>query len=93
NNASCAVSATGHGEYFIRNVVAHDICARVEYGGQTLEEAANYVVMQKLVERGGTGGVIAIDRHGNIVQPFNTEGMYRGYIDRDGNLVVRIYKD
>ncbi len=93
NNASCAVSATGHGEYFIRNVVAHDICARVEFGGQTLEEAAHYVVMEKLVQQRGEGGVIAIDRQGNIAMPFNSEGMYRGYIDRDGNMVVGIYKD
>ena len=93
NNASCAVSATGHGEFFIRNVVAHEICARVEYGGESLEEAANYVVMEKLVEQGADGGVIALDRLGNIATPFNSEGMYRGYIDRDGNLVVQIYKE
>ncbi len=93
NNESCAVSATGHGEYFIRNVVAYDICARVRYRGLPLAEAADEVVMQRLVEQGGDGGVIAIDRAGNIAMPFNSEGMYRGSIDRDGNLVVRIYRD
>ena len=93
SNESCAVSATGHGEFFIRNVVAYDICARMRYLGLSLREAADQVVMQRLVEQGGEGGVIAIDRKGNIAMPFNTEGMYRGYIDRDGNVVVRIYKD
>ena len=93
SNESCAVSATGHGEFFIRNVVAYDICARMRYLGLSLQEAADQVVMQRLVEQGGEGGVIAIDRQGNIAMPFNTEGMYRGYIDRDGNLVVEIYKD
>ncbi|HEX7049320.1 MAG TPA: isoaspartyl peptidase/L-asparaginase [Longimicrobiales bacterium] len=93
NNESCAVSATGHGEYFIRNVVAYDICARMLYTGVSLEEAANAVVMEKLVERGGDGGVIAIDRHGNIAMPFNTPGMYRGYAGPDGRITVKIYKD
>jgi beta-aspartyl-peptidase (threonine type) len=79
DNESCAVSATGHGEYFIRFVVAHDICARVRYRGVSLERAADEVVMKKLVEAGGSGGVIAIDRRGNIAMPFNTPGMYRGY--------------
>lgn len=93
SNECVAVSATGHGEYFIRNVVAYDICARMRFLGLSLQEAADQVVMQRLVEQGGEGGVIAIDRQGNIAMPFNTEGMYRGYIDRDGNLVVKIYKD
>lgn len=93
NNQSCAVSATGHGEYFIRNVVAYDICARVEYRGTGLSEAANAVVLDRLVERGGSGGVIALDRHGNIAMPFNTPGMYRGYIDEQGRAVVMIYHD
>lgn len=93
DNESCAVSATGHGEYFIRNVVAHDICSLVRYTGATLAEAADRVVMQKLVERGGEGGVIAIDRAGNIAMPFNSEGMYRGAIDTQGNMTIGIYKD
>ena len=93
NNATCAVSATGHGEYFIRSVVAHDISALMEYKGMSLADASNEVVMKKLVERGGEGGVIAVDRNGNIAMPFNSEGMYRGYIKSDGKREILIYKD
>ncbi|SDD77220.1 beta-aspartyl-peptidase (threonine type) [Dyadobacter soli] len=93
NNATCAVSATGHGEYFIRSVVAHDISALMEYKGMSLGDAANEVVMKKLVERGGEGGVIAVDRNGNVAMPFNSEGMYRGYIKADGKREILIYKD
>jgi beta-aspartyl-peptidase (threonine type) len=93
NNATCAVSATGHGEYFIRSVVAHDISALMEYKGMPLTDAANEVVMKKLVERGGEGGVIAVDRNGNVAMPFNSEGMYRGYIKSDGKREILIYKD
>jgi L-asparaginase / beta-aspartyl-peptidase len=93
SNDSCAVSATGHGEYFIRNVVAYDVCARLEYTGASLEDAAREVVMERLVEQGATGGIIAVDAHGNIAMPFNTEGMYRGTIGPDGRAVVRIWED
>ncbi len=93
NNATCAVSATGHGEYFIRSVVAHDISALMEYKGMSLSDAANEVVMKKLVEKGGEGGVIAVDRNGNVAMPFNSEGMYRGYIQADGKRGILIYKD
>lgn len=93
NNATCAVSATGHGEYFIRSVVAYDISALMEYKGMNLKEAADAVVMKKLVERGGEGGVIAVDRAGNIAMPFNSEGMYRGYIKSGGKSEILIYKD
>ncbi|TLV02659.1 isoaspartyl peptidase/L-asparaginase [Dyadobacter luticola] len=93
NNATCAVSATGHGEYFIRSVVAYDISALMEYKGLSVKDAANEVVMKKLVERGGEGGVIALDKNGNIAMPFNSEGMYRGYIDNTGKSEVLIYKD
>lgn len=93
DNRSCAVSATGHGEYFIRAAVAHDICARMRYGGLSLQEAADQVVMKELVEMGGDGGVIALDRKGNITTPFNTEGMYRGSIDKAGTMVIQIYRD
>jgi beta-aspartyl-peptidase (threonine type) len=93
NNATCAVSATGHGEFFIRSVVAYDISALMEYKGMALKDAANEVVMKKLVERGGEGGVIALDRNGNIAMPFNSEGMYRGYIKSDGKSEILIYKD
>jgi beta-aspartyl-peptidase (threonine type) len=93
NNQSCAVSATGTGEYFIRNVVAHDICARMLYQGVPLAQAADEVVMRVLVAQNGDGGVIAVDKDGNIAMPFNTEGMYRGYVGPDGRIVVKIYKD
>jgi beta-aspartyl-peptidase (threonine type) len=92
-SASCAVSATGVGEYFMRNVVAHDICARVLYKGETLAAAADSVIMGKLVAQGGEGGVIALDRDGHFVMTFNSEGMYRGQVGPDGQIVVRIYRD
>lgn len=92
DNATCAVSATGHGEYFIRSVVAFDIAKLMEYKGFSVKKAAEEVVMKKLVERGGEGGVIALDRKGNFAMPFNSEGMYRGYIKADGSLKVEIYK-
>jgi beta-aspartyl-peptidase (threonine type) len=90
NNATCAVSATGHGEYFIRAVVAHDISALVEYQGLSLSAAADLVVKKKLIRLHGGGGLIALDRKGNIAMPFNTQGMYRGFV-RDGKTVVEIY--
>jgi beta-aspartyl-peptidase (threonine type) len=93
DNASCAVSATGHGEYFIRYTVAADICARMKYQNITLEEAANTVIHDVLKPAGGEGGIIAIDAKGNIAMPFNSEGMYRGSIDTQGNKQVLIYKD
>lgn len=93
NNSTCAVSATGHGEYFIRWTVAHDISALMEYNNLSLDEAADRVINHKLAEAGGTGGVVGVDRYGNIAMPFNTEGMFRAYIDSDGNSAVFIYKD
>ena len=92
-NQRCAVSATGHGEFFIRNVVAYDICARMEYTGASLQEAAHQVVMERLVERGGDGGIIAMDASGNHTMTFNSEGMYRGYIGADGRPTVAIYRE
>lgn len=91
NNATCAVSATGDGEYFIRATVAHDVSALMEYRGISLKEAAQ-TVLDKVARLGGTGGLIAIDRQGNIALPFNTSGMYRGYVDPNGKFVVEIYK-
>src|SRR6266513_277648 len=91
NNATCAVSATGDGEYFIRATVGHDVSALMEYCGMSLKEAAQSV-LDKVARLGGTGGLIAIDREGNIALPFNTSGMYRGYVDPNGKLVVEIYK-
>jgi beta-aspartyl-peptidase (threonine type) len=93
DNASCAVSATGHGEYFIRATVARDICARVQYTGASLREAADQVVMQKLVEMGGTGGIIAVDPQGGISLTFNTPGMYRASMNPAGEVFVGIYND
>ena len=80
NNATCAVSSTGHGEYFIRFAVAHDISARMDYLKEDLATAANHVINEKLLAAGGRGGVIAVDKAGNIAMPHNTEGMYRGYV-------------
>ena len=93
DNESCAVSATGHGEYFIRHNVAADICARVKYQNISLDEAANTVMFKTLNEQHGSGGVVAIDKQGNVAMPFNTPGMYRASIDIHGNLTVKIYKD
>jgi len=91
NNATCAVSATGDGEYFIRSTVARDVSALMEYRGMSLNDAAQ-VALDKVAKLGGTGGLIAIDRQGNITLPFNTAGMYRGYVDSNGKFVVEIYK-
>jgi beta-aspartyl-peptidase (threonine type) len=93
NNATCAVSCTGHGEFFIRNVVAYDVAALMEYKEKSLIDAANYVVNEKLVKLGGDGGLIAIDNQGNIAMPFNTAGMYRGYKKSNGESEVLIFKN
>jgi beta-aspartyl-peptidase (threonine type) len=94
NNKTCAVSCTGHGEYFIRSIVAYDISAMMEYKNISLKEAADIVVNKKLVALGGegTGGVIAIDAQGNIAMPFNSPGMYRGFVKENGEVEVFIYK-
>jgi len=91
NNATCAISATGDGEYFIRATVGHDVSALMEYRGMSLAEAAQ-TVLAKMAKLGGTGGLIAIDRQGNVTLPFNTSGMYRGYVDPGGKFVIEIYK-
>ena len=90
-NGVCAVSATGHGEYFIRSVAAHHICAAVEYRGLSLKEAVHELLYQKLRELGGSGGVIALDRGGRIVTEFSTEGMFRGARDSSGLRQIDIY--
>lgn len=92
NNESVAISCTGWGEFYIRHVVAHDIAALMSYKGLPVEEAATEV-MDKVADAGGDGGLIALDKDGNIAMPFNTEGMYRGVIDQQGNIEVKIYKD
>ncbi|HYM85704.1 MAG TPA: isoaspartyl peptidase/L-asparaginase [Pseudoxanthomonas sp.] len=87
----CAVSGTGWGEFFIRNVVAHDIAARIAYGGASLADAADAVILQRVSELGGDGGAIAVDRDGNIAMPFSTSGMYRGWVKGDGSRGVAIF--
>jgi beta-aspartyl-peptidase (threonine type) len=93
NNNTCAVSGTGHGEYFIRWTVAHDISALMEYKGLSLKEASELVVNDKLVKAGGSGGVICVDKSGNISMPFNSSGMFRGFATADGKEGIFIYKD
>jgi len=88
NNKTCAVSATGIGEFFIRNVAAYDISALMEYAGLSLKKAANKVVKSKLRNQEGWGGVIAIDKEGNIATSFNCYGMKRGYLTSDGKIKV-----
>ena len=92
NNATCAVSSTGWGEYFIRAQVAHDISAMMEYKGVSLEEAAREVIHNKMGKLGGDGGIVAVDKDGNMVFEFNTEGMYRASMNDKGDLVVEIYE-
>lgn len=91
-DARCGVSATGWGEFFIRAVVAHDICARVAYRGDSLQKAAADVVIDEVPGLGGDGGVIALDAEGNIAMPFNTGGMYRAWIKPDGSRGTAIFK-
>jgi len=93
DNSTCAVSATGVGEYIMRAVVAHDIAALMEYKKMTLAEAAELVVMKKLTAIGGSGGVIAIDSAGHIAMPFNSAGMYRGYMLADGTMKLAVFED
>ncbi len=93
NNETCGVSATGWGEYFIRLGVARDISALMEYRAMTVQAAADTVIKQKLQKLGGDGGVIVMDKFGNMAISFNTDGMFRAYIGSDGKPVVEIYKD
>lgn len=93
NNATCAVSATGTGEAFMRLVAAYDVSARMAYQGRPLDEAAGCVVFEKLPAIGGAGGLIAVDARGNISLPFNTEGMYRGYQRLGQPACVAIHRD
>ena len=93
DNATAAISATGHGEYFIRTVAAHSIASRMAFKGESVQQAADAVVMDLLKNMGGGGGVIAIDANGHIAMPFNTSGMYRGFIDVDGKMQTAIYHE
>jgi L-asparaginase / beta-aspartyl-peptidase len=89
----CGVSGTGWGEFYIRAAVAHDICARVAYRGDSLADAADEVVNRTVPALGGDGGAIALDAEGNIAMPFNTSGMYRAWIRPDGSRGIAIYRD
>ena len=93
NNKTAAISATGWGEFFIRGVVAYDISAMMEYKGMSLAEAAKEVIQNKNPELGGNGGIIAIDRNGNVSMEFNTAGMYRAKMNQDGDLEIGIYSE
>ncbi|MFC2102680.1 isoaspartyl peptidase/L-asparaginase family protein [Bacteroidota bacterium] len=91
NNATCAVSCTGTGEYFMRNVIAYDVSALMEYREWSLQQAAGYLINEKLKSQGGGGGLIAVDKDGNIAMPFNTNAMFRGYAKAREGSVVEIY--
>lgn len=93
NNRTCAISATGHGEYFIRNVVTYDISALMEYRGLSLKEASERVVMGKLKQQNASGGIISIDKNGNVAMVFNTSGMFRGYKLANGKSEIKLFGD
>ena len=93
DNATCGVSCTGWGEYFIRYAVAYDVHARMAYGGATLAEAANAIIHETLTAKGGTGGLVAMDAKGNVAMPFNTAGMYRGYLKAGEQPEIRFYEE
>jgi beta-aspartyl-peptidase (threonine type) len=93
NNESCAISSTGVGEYWIRYTVAHDICARVQYKGMSIQAAADAIVNDTLKPIGGEGGVIGLDARGNVMMSFNTNGMGRGYVGADGKAMIMFTAD
>ena len=93
DNNTCAISATGHGEFFIRKVVAYDIAAKMKYLKISLQEAATQVIMDELPSFGGNGGVIGIDTQGNMIMEFNTAGMYRGYMKQGEHPRIFIFRD
>jgi L-asparaginase / beta-aspartyl-peptidase len=92
SNESCAISCTGHGEMFMRQVVAYDVAAIMLYKGVNIEQATEEVISQKLTKVGGEGGVIALDHSGNFSMRYNTEGMFRGFITEDGNCETHIFE-
>jgi beta-aspartyl-peptidase (threonine type) len=91
DNATCGVSCTGHGEYFIRNAIAYQISAMMQYGGLSVQEAVDRAIYEVLTNAGAQGGVIALDRDGNAHWAFNTPGMYRGYITNEGEVHIEMY--
>lgn len=92
-NSTCGVSATGHGEFFIRYAVSHDISALMEYKGMTVNEAASLLVHDKLVKAGGDGGVVCLDKFGNFSMEYNTSCMFRGYANSEGTKFTRIFEN
>ncbi len=93
NNQSCAVSCTGHGEFFIRNAVAYDLAARMSYLGESLEKAADYIINDKLKKQGAMGGLIAVDKEGNVAMPFNSPGMFRGVAKEGKPIQVMMFRE
>lgn len=93
NNQSCAVSCTGHGEFFIRNAVAYDLAARMSYLGESLEKAADYIINDKLKKQGAMGGLIAVDKEGNVAMPFNSAGMFRGVAKEGKPIQVMMFRE
>ena len=93
NNKTCGISATGWGEFFIRNVVAYDISAMMEYQNKSIEEAAKISIFEKVGEMGATGGVIGIDKNGTVMMEFNSPGMYRGYKTENSDYVIKMFED
>lgn len=93
DNATCAISATGHGEFFIRTSVASRIAARMEYGGANLQTAAEHMVMHELTAIGGEGGIVSVDSEGKVCLPFNSEGMYRAWSEHEGPAHTAIFID
>tara|TARA_B100000401_G_scaffold401899_1_gene314498 strand:+ start:1641 stop:2567 length:927 start_codon:yes stop_codon:yes gene_type:complete len=93
NNKTCGISATGWGEYFIRNVVAYDISAMMEYQNKTMEEAAKISIFEKVGKMGATGGVIGIDKNGKVMMEFNSPGMYRGYKTENSDYIIKMFKE
>lgn len=93
NNSTCAVSCTGHGEFFIRYVVAYTVSALMEMKNMSLNDAATFIINKKLLDAGGSGGLIAVDKKGNIAMPFNTKGMFRAYLKSTGETEVLMFKN
>ena len=93
SDETCGISCTGHGEYFIRYAVAHDLHARMKYAGESLEDAAKLLIQEELLSAGGKGGIIGIDQDGNIVMEFNTAGMFRAFIKEGEEARVLFFQD
>ncbi len=93
DNRSCAISCTGHGEFFIRHAAAHDIAALIEYKGLAVKAAADEVIQHKLKDAGGAGAAIVLDSRGNFAMSYNTDGLCRGYVTADGKITIKLYDE